>query len=85
MFKRQEKKYYVNNESYNFKNCFFFFNLQMYQKRHYGSNGPKPNNIFAQQHQPDSQSKFNNSYTQLHFENSLGKVLVCKMFHLKLV
>jgi len=45
----------------------------MYQKRHHGSSGPKPNSIF---HQPD-QSRFNNSYTQLHFENSLGKVLVC--------
>lgn len=55
----------------------------MYQKRHHGSSGPKPNSIFSQQHQPDSQSKFNNSYTQLHFENSLGKVLVRKMFQLK--
>ncbi|XP_027844297.1 protein PAT1 homolog 1 isoform X3 [Aphis gossypii] len=45
----------------------------MYQKRHHGSSGPKPNNNF---HQTDTQSKFNNSYTQLHFENSLGKVLI---------
>jgi len=45
----------------------------MYQKRHHGSSGPKPNSNF---HQPDTQSRFNNSYTQLHFENSLGKVLV---------
>eukprot|EP00102_Acyrthosiphon_pisum_P022027 XP_016659237.1 PREDICTED: protein PAT1 homolog 1 isoform X4 [Acyrthosiphon pisum] len=45
----------------------------MYQKRHHGSSGPKPNSNF---HQPDTQSRFNNSYTQLHFENSLGKVLI---------
>jgi len=45
----------------------------MYQKRHYGSSGPKPNNLFNQ----TDQSKSNNSYTQLHFENSLGKVQVC--------
>uniref|UniRef100_A0A2S2ND48 Protein PAT1 1 n=1 Tax=Schizaphis graminum TaxID=13262 RepID=A0A2S2ND48_SCHGA len=45
----------------------------MYQKRHHGSSGPKPNNNF---HQTDTQSRFNNSYTQLHFENSLGKVLI---------
>lgn len=51
-------------------------NLQMYQKRHHGSSsGPKLNSIIQQS---DAQSKFNNtSYTQLHFENSLGKVLVC--------
>lgn len=53
------------------------YNLQMYQKRHHGSSGPKPNNNF---HQTDTQSKFNNSYTQLHFENSLGKVLVCYFY-----
>ncbi|KAF0759483.1 protein PAT1 1 [Aphis craccivora] len=47
--------------------------MTMYQKRHHGSSGPKPNNNF---HQMDTQSKFNNSYTQLHFENSLGKVLI---------
>ncbi|XP_060847034.1 protein PAT1 homolog 1 isoform X3 [Rhopalosiphum padi] len=45
----------------------------MYQKRHHGSSGPKPNSNF---HQADTQSRFNNSYTQLHFENSLGKVLI---------
>lgn len=54
---------------------YFVINLQMYQKRHHGSSGPKLNSIIQQ---PDTQSKFNNtSYTQLHFENSLGKVLVC--------
>jgi len=47
-------------------------NFQMYQKRHYGSNGPKP----MCHHHSDLQSRQNNSYTQLHFENSLGKVLV---------
>jgi len=47
-------------------------NFQMYQKRHYGSNGPKPNTC----HHPDLHSRQNTSYTQLHFENSLGKVLV---------
>lgn len=45
----------------------------MYQKRHHGSSGPKPNSIF---HQPEQSRTTNNSYTQLHFENSLGKVLV---------
>lgn len=51
----------------------------MYQKRHHGSIGPKP---YSNIHQSgdrdrDQQSKAHNSYTQLHFENSLGKVLVC--------
>lgn len=45
----------------------------MYQKRHYGSCGPKPNHLFNQ----TDQLKSHNSYTQLHFENSLGKVQVC--------
>lgn len=44
----------------------------MYQKRHHGFSGLRPHNNF---NQPDMQSK-SNSYTQLHFENSLGKVLV---------
>ncbi|XP_025409185.1 protein PAT1 homolog 1 isoform X2 [Sipha flava] len=44
----------------------------MYQKRHHGSSGPKPNSIFQQ----PEQSRATNSYTQLHFENSLGKVLI---------
>lgn len=50
----------------------------MYQKRHYGNSGMKTTNNSNYGHsQPDQQSRFNNSYTQLQFENSLGKVLVC--------
>lgn len=48
----------------------------MYQKRHYGNSGIKANNTNFGQPQTDQQSRFNNSYTQLQFENSLGKVLV---------
>ncbi|VVC26941.1 Hypothetical protein CINCED_3A023024 [Cinara cedri] len=47
----------------------------MYQKRHYGNSGMKTNNNAGHQ-KTDQQSKFNNSYTQLQFENSLGKVLI---------
>lgn len=43
----------------------------MYQKRHHGSSGPKSN-----KYQLDTSFKQNNSYTQLHFENSLGTVQV---------
>lgn len=49
----------------------------MYQKRHYGNSGVKTtNNSYYGHSQPD-QSRFNKSYTQLQFENSLGKVMVC--------
>ncbi|XP_050439252.1 protein PAT1 homolog 1 isoform X2 [Adelges cooleyi] len=49
------------------------FYFTMYQKRHHGSSGIKSNN---NSHQPDLQSKSHNAYTPLHFENSLGKVLI---------
>lgn len=47
----------------------------MFQKRHYLSNKTKTH-MFSSSQKNDSQTKVNNSYTQLHFENSLGKVLV---------
>lgn len=52
----------------------------MYQKRHHGSIGPKPYSNIHQLGDRDQQSKVQNSYTQLQFENSLGKVQVCKQY-----
>ncbi|XP_050530290.1 protein PAT1 homolog 1 isoform X2 [Daktulosphaira vitifoliae] len=45
----------------------------MYQKRHHCSSGIKSS---SNSQQSDVQSKINNVYTPLHFENSLGKVQV---------